>query len=126
MIAPSPPTAALFSCAVGGRVEASLPEVWWPPSLTDLGALYGASVDFKGAMDALHGPDTRPDVILDLSLKGDLTYYGAAWKTGRDDDAPRSVPTLRPNADAARCLLKARADLATFGCLCPPPLRSSS
>ena len=108
MPAPSPPRVPLFSCAAGGAVAGTPPDVWWPPALVDLGALYAAPVDFAGAMAALDA-----DVLLDLSLKGDLSYYAAAWRGPASK--PAAVPTLRPSADGPTALLAARAHLATLG-----------
>jgi hypothetical protein len=74
----------------------------------DLGALYAAPVDFAGAVAALDA-----DVLLDLSLKGDLSYYAAAWRGPASK--PAAIPTLRPSADGPTALLAARAHLATLG-----------
>ena len=124
VLGPRRPTVKLFSCATGTEVvaEAQGNVQWWPDSIVDLGVLYGAPVQFKGAMDAM---DAHVDVVLDLSLKGDLSYYSNAWK-GTRTDAPKAIPTLRPNADAYTKLLLARADLARRGAAVDGPAASNA
>ena len=110
---PADPTTPLFSCAASGRV-ASMLDSWPPSTLCDLGALYAAPVHLAAALDALvaHAP---VDFLLDLSLKGDLTFYFANW--ARDNTRPRHstpapLPTLRPHADACERLALCAAQLA--------------
>lgn len=87
----SRPTVPFYSCAAGSSVGID-------GAPLDLGKLYDAPVRFRETMDALLRSGAA-DCCLDLSLKGDLAYYAAAWRGGRD--ALPAFPTLRPLSDSA-------------------------
>lgn len=141
-VRPKKPRIPFYSCAAGGLVVGSTRDravydvnddngcsrehvcsngvpaedgAEWPKTLTDLGALYAAPVLFHPTMNAVVS-DTRPMLLLDLSLKGDLAYYYSAWRTKHSGDhPPRAIATLRPEADSCeRCVLAA-ADLCLSG-----------
>ena len=96
--------------------------------------IYERPVDCNGALSCLHaggGPSNSPpiDVLLDLSVRADLTYYASVWSLdrARSRRAAQSgaiererdftaVGTIRPGfADDERLLLAA-TELALHGC----------
>eukprot|EP00959_Pyramimonas_sp_CCMP1952_P254106 5308456-Pyramimonas_sp.AAC.1 len=63
-------------------------------------------------MDCLH--EAGMDVLLDISVRADLTYYYKIWSFGRELPIA-AVPTLRMNYDAAEQMRLAAAEMHLLG-----------
>ncbi|KAJ8613644.1 hypothetical protein CTAYLR_003120 [Chrysophaeum taylorii] len=111
-----------YSCALGARIPEKQCR---PKTTTDLGALYDAPVLFSRAIDALI-EEAAPTLLLDLSLKADLSYYYSTWcqdnkkNNNNKHQLPRAIPTLRPDTNASERLALAAADLILSGASLSP------
>ena len=125
----SPPL-AYASCTSGGWVAPGENASW----MRNWQEIYERPVNCDGALACLHaggGPSNAPpiDVLLDLSVRADLTYYASVWSLdrARSRRAAQSgavererdfttVGTIRPGfADDERLLLAA-TEIALHGC----------
>jgi|AntRauMFilla1563_2_1112583.scaffolds.fasta_scaffold424360_1 hypothetical protein len=63
-------------------------------------------------MDCLH--EAGMEVLVDISVRADLTYYYKIWSFGRELPM-QAVPTLRMNYDAAEQMRLAAAEIHLLG-----------
>jgi len=104
------PKIPYVSCATGDLVTAGT-----AAHVHDWGVVCDQPVRFSLAMDILFR-GVQPDILLDISVRADLTYYYNLWKFEHATAASAvAVSTLRMDHDAASLVAQAKGVLALRG-----------